>query len=497
MTGLVPYEDAVAKYDPVFGLEVHVELGTRTKLFDSAPTEFGAEPNTQVTAVSAGLPGTLPALNGLAVEYAIRLGLALNCQIAEVCRFARKQYFYPDLAENFQTSQSDEPIAYDGWVDVELADGTVVRVDIERAHIEEDAGKNVHVGGVAGRIHGAEYSLVDYNRAGMPLVEIVTKPITGTGDRAPEVARAYVQTLRDIVRAIGVSEAKMERGHVRADVNLSLRPSPDAPLGVRTETKNVNSFRAVESAMRYEISRQAGVLDAGGLVVQETRHFHEDGTTSPGRPKSDAEDYRYFPEPDLMPIKASREWVEQIRASLPELPLERRRRLTAEWGFTADEMRAVASAGAVDLLAATVAAGAAPAAARKWWLGELARAANAADVALEELPVTPQQVAELQQLVDSGELTDKLARQVLDAVLAGEGSPAEIVASKGLAVVSDDDALLTAIDTALAAQPDVAAKLQEGNLAPIGAIIGAVMKATGGQANAARVRELIMMRTST
>src|SRR5690606_10794471 len=351
----VTFEDAITRYDPVLGIEVHVELGTRTKMFDDAPSPAGGtEPegaNELVTPVSLGLPGALPVVNGAAVEHAIKIGLALGCQIAETCRFARKNYFYPDIPKNFQTSQYDEPIAFDGHLDVELSDGTVVRVEIERAHMEEDAGKNTHVGGADGRIHGASHSLVAYNRAGVPLVEIVTKPITGVGERAPEVARAYVQTLRDIFRALGVSEARMERGNVRADINVSLRPSPDAPLGTRTETKNVNSFRSIERAVRFEVARQAEVLDGGGTVVQETRHFHEDtGTTSPGRVKSDAEDYRYFPEPDLVPIAPSREWVEEIRRSLPELPALRRRRLQTEWGFADAEMRDVVNAGALDLI---------------------------------------------------------------------------------------------------------------------------------------------------
>ena len=364
---LVEYEDAVARFDPVIGIEVHVELGTLTKMFCAAEVDYGGEPNTQVTPVSLGLPGALPVVNGKAVEFAIRIGLALNCQIAESCRFARKNYFYPDVPKNFQTSQSDEPIAFDGYLDIELADGTPFRVEIERAHMEEDAGKNLHVGGSTGRIHGAEYSLVDYNRAGIPLVEIVTRPITGAGDRAPEVARVYVQTLRDIFRSLGVSEARMERGNVRADVNLSLRPTPESPLGTRTETKNVNSFRSIERAVRYEVSRQAAVLDAGNTVLQETRHWHEDtSTTTSGRVKSDAEDYRYFPEPDLVPITPSREWVEEIRAGLPELPVDRRRRLQAVWGFADPEMRDVVNAAAVDLIETTIAAGSSPAAARKW-----------------------------------------------------------------------------------------------------------------------------------
>jgi len=492
---LVDYDDAVARYDPVIGIEVHVELGTVSKMFDGAPTVFGAPPNTQVTPVSLGLPGSLPVVNRTAVESAILIGLALNCQIAEVCRFARKNYFYPDVPKNFQISQYDEPIAFDGWVDVELEDGTVRRVEIERAHMEEDAGKNTHVGGATGRIHGAEYSLVDYNRAGIPLVEIVTRPIAGVGERAPEVARAYVQTLRDIFRGLGVSEARMERGNVRADVNLSLRPSPDAPLGTRTETKNVNSFRSVERAVRYEICRQAAVLDAGATVIQETRHWHEDtGTTTSGRVKSDAEDYRYFPEPDLVPLAPSREWVEELRARLPEMPVVRWHRLQTDWGYSDPEMRDVVNAGAVELIETTVAAGATPAAARKWWMGELARTANTEGVDLGALSVTPEQIGELQRLVDSGRLNDQLARQVLAGVLAGEGSPQEVAAARGLGVVSDDGALLAAVDEALAAQPDVAAKVRGGNLGPVGSIIGAVMKATRGQADAGRVRELVIER---
>ncbi|UFU02064.1 Asp-tRNA(Asn)/Glu-tRNA(Gln) amidotransferase subunit GatB [Ruania suaedae] len=496
MTTLVDYDDAIARFDPVLGIEVHVELGTATKMFDDAPAHFGAQPNSAVTPVSLGLPGALPVVNGTAVEYAIRIGLALNCQIAEYCRFARKNYFYPDVPKNFQTSQYDEPIAFEGYLDVELEDGEIFRVEIERAHMEEDAGKNTHIG-ATGRLQGAEYSLVDYNRAGIPLVEIVTKPITGAGARAPEVARAYVSALRDIFRTLGVSEARMERGNVRADVNLSLRPSPDSPLGTRTETKNVNSFRSIERAVRYEVSRQAAVLDAGGTVVQETRHFHEtDGSTSAGRIKSDADDYRYFPEPDLVPLAPSREWVEEIRASLPELPALRRRRLVTEWGFAEEEMRDVVNAGALDLIEATVAAGAAPAAARKWWMGELSRIAKTGGVELADLAVTPQSVAELQALVDSGRVNDKLARQVLEGVLAGEGTPEEVVAARGLEVVSDDGPLLEAIDATLADQPDIAEKIRSGNLGPMGVIIGAVMKATRGQADAGRVRELVQERLS-
>ena len=493
---LMDYDEAVRRYDPVVGLEVHVELSTATKMFDAAPNAFGGEPNSRVTPTSVGLPGSLPVVNARGVEYAIRIGLALGCEIARSCRFARKNYFYPDLAKDFQTSQSDEPIAFDGAVEVELEDGSFFTVPIERAHMEEDAGKNTHIGGADGRIEGADHSLVDYNRAGVPLVEIVSRPIEGAGERAPEVAAAYVRTLRDIFRALGVSEARMERGNVRADVNVSLRQGPDAPLGTRTETKNVNTFRGIDAVVRYEIRRQAAILAAGGEVLQETRHGQADGTTRAGRVKSDADDYRYFPEPDLVPVAPGREWVEEIRAALPELPAARRRRLKAEWGLADDEMRDVVNAGALDLIEATVAAGASGQAARKWWMGELARAAKDRETALEELAVSPAQVAQLQGLVDSGRLTDKLARQVLEGVLAGEGDPRAVVEARGLEVVSDETALLAAVDEALAAQPDVAEKIRGGKVKAAGAIVGAVMKATRGRADARRVRELVMERVA-
>ena len=495
---VVPYDDVVARFDPVLGLEVHVELGTATKMFCGCPTEFGAPPNTQVCPTCLGLPGSLPVVNAIGVESAIRIGLALNCQIAEWCRFARKNYFYPDMPKNFQTSQYDEPICFDGYldVDVETDEGmTTFRVGIERAHMEEDTGKTSHQGGATGRIHGADYSLVDYNRAGIPLIEIVTKPLEGTGKYAPEVAKAYVAALREILRGLGVSDVKMEQGSLRCDANVSLRRSPADRLGTRTETKNVNSLRSVERAVRYEMTRQAAVLEAGGSIVQETRHWHEDtGVTTSGREKSDAEDYRYFPEPDLVPIAPSREWVEQLRAALPEKPAVRQARLIAEWGITLFEMASVVNAGALDLVEQTVAAGADQSAARKWWTGELARIANEQEVELVDLAITPADVARVEALVGEGALNDKLARQVIEGVLAGEGTPDEVVASRGLAVVSDDGPLLAAIDDALAAQPDVADKIRGGKVAAAGAIVGAVMKATRGQADAGRVRELLLER---
>lgn len=493
MSDLMKYSDAVAKYDPVLGIEVHVELGTNTKMFDTAPNLSLGEPNTRVTPVSVGLPGSLPVVNKIAVEYAIKIGLALNCNIAEFCRFSRKNYFYPDLAKAYQISQYDEPIAYDGYVDVELEDGTIFQVEIERAHMEEDAGKNTHIGGSTGRIQGADYSLVDYNRAGVPLVEIVTHPIRGAGERAPEVAAAYVRTLRDIFRTLEVSEARMERGNVRADINVSLRDNPEAPLGTRTETKNVNSFKAIEKAVTYEIRRQAKILSEGGKVVQETRHWHEDtASTSSGREKSDAEDYRYFPEPDLVPVAPAREWVEKLRKELPELPVARRRRLREEYGFTEMEMKDVINADALDYIEATVLAGAKPQAARKWWMGEISRLAKESEKSLAEMEITPQQVAQLQELVDEGKLNDKLARKVLAGVNAGKGDPATVMQVEGLAIVRDTGALEAAVEQAIADNPKVVESIKAGKMAAVGALIGPIMKATRGQADGGQAREMIL-----
>jgi len=490
---LTDYDEVIARFDPVLGMEVHVELGTATKMFCGCPTEFGAEPNTQTCPVCLGLPGALPVVNASAVESAVRIGLALNCTITPWGRFARKNYFYPDQPKNFQTSQYDEPIATDGHLDVTLDDGEVFRVQIERAHMEEDTGKSLHVGGATGRIHGASHSLLDYNRAGVPLVEIVTRTISGTGARAPEVARAYVTALRDLLESLGVSDVRMDQGSLRCDANVSLMAKDATELGTRTETKNVNSLRSVERAMQYEMRRQAAVLLAGAEVVQETRHFQEaDASTSPGRRKETAEDYRYFPEPDLTPVAPGAQWVEQLRATLPELPWQRRARIQADWGVSDEEMRDLRNAGALDLVAATVDAGAAPEQARSWWVAYLAQQANTQGVALDALAITPVQLARVIALVAEGALNNKLARQVVDGVLAGEGQPDQVLAGRGLAVVSDDSALQTAVDDALAANPAVAEKIRGGKLAAAGAIVGAVMKATRGQADAGRVKELVL-----
>ena len=494
---LMNYEKALELFEVVIGLEVHVELNTKTKMFCGCRNEFGDEPNTNVCPICIALPGSLPAVNRRAVESSISIGLALGCEIAPTGRFARKNYFYPDLAKNFQTSQYDEPIAYEGQLEVEVPSGKTFTVLIERAHMEEDAGKLTHVGGNTGRIQGAEYSLVDYNRAGVPLVEIVTKPVYGAGAEAPELAAAYVRSIREIVKALGVSDARMERGNVRCDANVSLRLHGAEKLGTRTETKNVNSLRSIERAVRYEIQRQAAILAKGGTITQETRHWHEDkGATSSGRPKSDADDYRYFPEPDLVPVQPSKELIESLRAALPEQPSVRRKRLQGEWGFSDLEFRDVVNADLLDQIVETVAAGAKPQSARKWWTGELARIANAEEKDAAELAITPAEVAELATLVESGKINDRLAREVLGYVLAGEGSPSSVVAARGLEVVSDDSALLAAIDEALAKQPDVLEKIREGKVQAAGAVIGAVMQAMKGSADAGRVRELILERAA-
>ena len=489
---LMDYDDVLEQYEPVMGMEVHVELATETKMFSTSSARFGAEPNSHVDPVSLGLPGALPVVNAKGVEWAIKIGLALNCSIAESSRFARKNYFYPDQPKNYQISQYDEPIAYDGYLDVILDDGTEWRVEIERAHMEEDTGKLTHIGGTDGRIHGATSSLVDCNRAGVPLIEIVTKPIIGAGRRAPEVARAYVAALRDLVKALGVSDARMDQGSMRVDSNVSLKPIGATEFGTRTETKNINSLRSVYQAVRYEMQRQAQVLADGGTIIQETRHYQEtDGTTTKGRPKETAEDYRYFNDPDLPPVIAPREWVEEIRATLPELPWVRKARIQQEWGISDAEMRDIVNAGALEPIIATVAAGTTSGEARSWWVSYLAQKANQQGIELDQLSITPTQVAHVVELIKAGKLTNKLARQAVDGVLAGEGDVDEVVAARGLEVVRDDGAIEAAVDEAIAANPDIVAKYRAGNTKVAGAIVGQVMKATRGKADPGQVNKLI------
>ena len=489
------YDSALAIYEPTLGLEVHVELNTKSKMFCGCATEFGAQPNTQTCPVCLGLPGSLPVVNERAIESSILIGLALNCSIAPFSRFARKNYFYPDMPKNFQTSQYDEPICVNGYldVDVETDEGNkTFRVEIERVHMEEDTGKSLHVGGATGRIHGADHSLLDYNRAGIPLVEIVTKIVPNTGKYAPLVARAYVATLRDILRALKVSDVKMEQGSLRCDVNLSLSKIGSGKLGTRSETKNVNSLRSVERAVTGEVIRHANRLESGEKIVQETRHFlEESGETRPGRSKEQAEDYRYFPEPDLVPVVPDAKWIEELRTLLPEKPADRRKRLQTAWAVPDKEMNAMVNAELLDTVEQTVLLGADPTKARSWWLGEISRIANDKAVSPTDL-INVNEVAQIIELISKGELTDKLARQVVEGVIAKEGSPSEVISKRGLKVVSDDSQLMEAIEAAIAAAPDTAEKVRGGNIPAAGALIGAVMKLTGGQADAAKVRELLL-----
>jgi aspartyl-tRNA(Asn)/glutamyl-tRNA(Gln) amidotransferase subunit B len=382
-----------------------------------------------------------------------------------------------------------------GYLDVEIEtdDGSKsFRVEIERVHMEEDTGKSLHVGGSTGRIHGADYSLLDYNRAGIPLVEIVTKIIPNTGKYAPQVARAYVASLRDILRGLKVSDVKMEQGSLRCDVNLSLSEINSGKLGTRSETKNVNSLRSVERAVNGEFIRQANRLTSGERIIQETRHFlEESGQTRPGRSKEQAEDYRYFPEPDLVPVTPDDKWIEELRKTLPEKPADRRKRLQQAWSVPDKEMSAIVNAELLDTVEETVLLGADPTKARSWWLGEISRIANDRSVFPTEL-ISVKDVYQIITLISQGELTDKLARQVVEGVIAGEGSPADVITKRGLKVVSDDSQLMKAIEDAIAAAPETADRVRGGNVPAAGALIGAVMKATGGQADAAKVRELLL-----
>ena len=494
----VPYAEALSRYEAVLGLEVHVELSTASKMFCGCEVTFGAEPNTRTCPVCLGLPGSMPVANEAAVRGTALIGLALGCDVAERCRFARKNYFYPDIPKNFQISQYDEPLCADGHLDVEITDGDgaarTARVEVERVHLEEDTGTSRHVGGAGGRISGATESQLDFNRSGTPLVEVVSRPVAGTGTDVAAVARAYVQALRDVVVALGVSDARMDQGSMRCDVNLSLNRAGEG-YGTRTETKNLNSTRSVERAVRAEVERQAALLDAGERVVLETRHFDEaSGTSRPGRSKETADDYRYFPEPDLVPLQVPREDVERWRLELPEAPAVRRRRLAESLGLHGQDLETALGAGVLEPMGATVEAGAAPEAARAWWLSWLPQQANERGVEPAALPVTPADVARVCVLVGEGALTTALARQALTGVLDGEGDVDAVVTARGLAVEQDIGALDTAVDEAIAAQPGPAQKVRDGNDKAVGPLVGAVMKATQGKADAARVRQLLLDR---
>jgi aspartyl-tRNA(Asn)/glutamyl-tRNA(Gln) amidotransferase subunit B len=466
----------------VVGLEVHVELATATKLFSGSPNHFGDEPNTHIDPVTLGLPGALPVLNQMAVELAMRVGLALNCTV-QPCVFHRKNYFYPDLPKAYQISQYDQPLNVDGWLD--LPGGR--RIGIERAHMEEDAGKSSHVGGADGRIHGADYSLIDFNRAGVPLVEIVSRPDI----RSSEEARAYVSELREILVAIGASDAKMEEGSMRVDANVSVH-KPGTPFGTRCEIKNVNSVRSVGRAIDYEARRQIEMLEAGEPIEQQTRHWSEaDGRTHKLRVKGDADDYRYFPEPDLVPIVPSVEWIERVRAGLPVLPAARRQLLATATGSSVDAeaIAVVVERGHDDYVHAAIAAG-----------GDGARALVhtqqnlVEDAAVAAVPATA--LATLTRMEVDGKVTATQARTVLTDMVDGNGTdPQAIAAAKGFEAM-DISALDSAVDAAIAADPDAWAKFCAGEGKAMGALVGLVMKATKGQADGKAVTAALNARKS-
>jgi len=493
MTSAPPYDllgDVLSRWEPVIGLETHVELGTASKMFCGCDTTFGAEPNTQTCPVCLGLPGALPVVNAEAVRATVAIGLALHCDIAPWSRFARKNYFYPDMPKDFQISQYDEPLCTDGYLDVpDPVSGEIVRVGIERVHMEEDTGKSLHVGGATGRIHGADHSLLDYNRAGIPLVEIVTRPDI----RSPEVARAYVTELRDLLRALGVSDVRMEQGSLRCDVNTSLRPVGVQEFGTRTETKNVNSLRSVERAVLAEVVRQAPLLEAGERIRQETRHWHEnDGVTSPGRSKEEATDYRYFPEPDLVPLALDAAYVDEVRGGLAETPAERRARLVGLHGWTELEVRQLAAAGVLDLAEETIAAGAPAGEVKAVWMNDVAAVARERGVEIADLGVGPDDVADVIALRAAGTISARGAREVVAGLAAGEGTPAEIVAARGLQLLGDTGELDRLVAAAIEAQPAAADKVRDGRTAAVGALIGAVMKASGGNVDAAAVKDRLL-----
>jgi aspartyl-tRNA(Asn)/glutamyl-tRNA(Gln) amidotransferase subunit B len=480
--------------EAVIGLEVHVELATATKLFCSSKNEFGAEPNTNVCPVCLGLPGSLPVLNERAVEFALRVGEALQSTVPERSLFHRKNYFYPDMPKDYQISQYDEPICVGGVLEIDGA-----RIGIERAHMEEDTGKTVHIGG-GGRIHEAAYSLVDYNRAGIPLMEVVSRPDI----RSAEQARAYVNELRALLIAIEVSEVKMEEGAFRIDANVSMRPEGRAELGTKVEVKNMNSLRSLGRALEYEIERQSGLLDGGERVVQETRHWDENaGVTQTMRTKEEADDYRYFPEPDLVPVAPDQAMRERVRASMPELPAARRARLIREWRITAQDARVlVDTVGLADYAEAAAAAlrRGAPKDVVNWCTGDLLAYLHETGLSPGALRLAPDALAELIDLVADGTLSRNLAKDVLVESLRTGKRPREVVEERGLAQVSDERELGSIVDEIIASHPDVVAEYRAGDdkarKKKRGFLMGEAMKATKGQGNPQLLNRLLDDRLS-
>jgi aspartyl-tRNA(Asn)/glutamyl-tRNA(Gln) amidotransferase subunit B len=476
-------------WEAVIGIETHVELLTRSKMFCGCPTTFGEEPNTSVCPVCLGLPGALPVPNEQAIEWTIALGLALDCAIAPHSVFHRKNYFYADLPKNYQISQFDLPLCADGHLDVDAGSG-VTRIGITRVHLEEDTGKSTHMGG-SGRIHDATGALIDFNRSGIPLMEVVSEPDL----RSPEEARAYAQELRAIVLALGVSDARLEQGSLRFDANVSLRPEGAAEFGSKVEVKNMNSLRSLQRALAFEIQRQTHLLDDGGRVAQETRHWDEEaGRTESGRSKEESSDYRYFPEPDLVPLEVDSGMLERIRAGIPELPSARRERYVAS-GLDETTAATLVAGGLAGLFDEAVAAGAEPRSAANWLTGEVTAHLNRAGEDDGSLALDGASLAELVGMVAAGEVSATAAKDVLAGVLSGEGSPRTVAVARNLLQISDTGALTDAVDGVIAAHPDEVERLRGGDARLVGFLVGQVMKATGGRADPKAVDRLIRERT--
>ncbi len=476
-------------YELVIGLEVHAELKTESKIFCSCSTAFGAEPNTQVCPICSGFPGMLPVLNEKVVDLAIKTGLALNSEIAEFCKFDRKNYFYPDLPKAYQISQYDLPICKGGYLDIDL-DGEKTRIGITRAHLEEDAGKLVHQGDIT----TTPFSLVDLNRSGVPLLEIVSEPDM----RSAQQARAYVEKLRSILLFAGVSDCKMEEGSLRCDANVSVRPWEQKELGTRTEIKNLNSFRALERAIEYEASRQMEALEDGESIVQETRTWDEEkGITRSMRSKEEAHDYRYFPDPDLPPLRINQAWVEKVRSSMPELPDQAGRRLVEEYGLSEyDAALITLSPQNLDFFDKSVVLYPDAKAVSNWMMGELSRLLKQKNIEIEDCKVKPANLAEMLELVKSGTISGKMAKTVFEEIFNSGKDPATIVKEQGMVQISDEGSLVPIIDEIVINNPKVIQDYKNGKEKAFGFFIGQIMKATRGQANPELVNTLLRERLS-
>lgn len=471
-------------YDMVCGVEVHVEMATKTKIFCGCTTKFGGEENTHVCPVCLGLPGVLPVLNREVVNLAIKAGLALNCEIAEYSKFDRKNYYYPDLPKNYQTSQYDLPICKEGWVDIEV-NGNTKRIGIIRAHMEEDAGKLVHSGET---ITSSDSSNVDYNRTGVPLLEIVSAPDMTSIDEV----MTYLESLVQIIDYAGISDCKMEQGSVRFDINVSLKPHGSEELGIRTETKNLNSFSSVRRCLEYEIERQADILDEGGIVIQETRTWDEGkGITLSLRSKEEAHDYRYFPEPDLMPIIIDREWVERIRQTLPELPAAKKARLIS-LGLSAYDAGVITSSKEISVyFDQAMEHFDDPKMMANWVMGDLSALLKANNATFLVSPIAPQQLAEMLAMIAKGEISGKIAKEVIQDMYSTGKTASEIVKAKGLVQISDEGALAKIIENVLAANPNSVEEFRSGKDKVVGFLVGQVMKETKGQANPGLVNKML------